>query len=349
MTKAETRPPQHDNPPDGIFVLQGDDRWGMEAAMKEIRQRCAGGEFGGLGFAWLDGRSVSRDELSTQVNSLALGSPARLLALDYALDFFRATEDYAWLEKLAAGLPASTTLALVVEDSKKYTKNGMMWQTVHAKHPLRKVLENTGRPATWLEFPLPSQREMPAWIANQARQRGVQMEGGAAAALAALVGNDLYQAQQEIIKTASYAGEGQPVTRDMVRLLCSRTREEDIFAMVDAAGLRNPAKALGLLSALLREQPTLFIFSMLARQVRLLIMAKEIMLEGGNENSIAKETGAHPFVAKKLMAQARLFEMTELEEMYRQLDRMDEQSKTGHATLEVLLETQVADLSRKKT
>jgi len=132
----------------------------------------------------------------------------------------------------------------------------------------------------------------------------------------------------------------------MIRLLCSPSREEDVFAMVDAAGQRNPGKALALLNALLRDQPLPFVFSMVARQFRLLIIAKEIMQEGGDEYAIAAEGNLHAFVAKKLAAQAPRFSMSELVDIYHQLDRMDERAKTGDATLEVMLETLIADLSK---
>ena len=49
------------------------------------------------------------------------------------------------------------------------------------------------------------------------------------AELANLVGSNLFQARQEITKALSYVGDGGTVTREDVRLLCSQSREEDIF------------------------------------------------------------------------------------------------------------------------
>lgn len=113
--------------------------------------------------------------------------------------------------------------------------------------------------------------------------------------------------------------------------------------MVDAAAQRNPGKALSLFNALLRDQPVQYIFSMVVRQFRLLIIAKEIIREGGDDKTIAAEANLHPFVARKLAEQAPRFSMDELETIYCRLDRMDEQSKTGNATLEVMLEALIAD------
>jgi DNA polymerase-3 subunit delta len=169
----------------------------------------------------------------------------------------------------------------------------------------------------------------------------------AAAELANLVGNNLFQARQEIAKALDYVGPEGTVTREDVRLLCSQSREEDIFDMVDAVGARNPQKALSLLERLLQDLPSQYIFSMLARQVRLLIMAREILDGHGSDKDLAARTHMHAFVAKKAMAQCQHFSMGELEALYRRLDRMDEDSKTGNATLEVAMESLIAELARK--
>ena len=44
--------------------------------------------------------------------------------------------------------------------------------------------------------------------------------------------------------------------------------------MVDAVGQRDARKALGLLRALMQDQPIQYIFTMLVRQVRLLIIGQ---------------------------------------------------------------------------
>jgi len=336
--KSEIRPPD-------IYVLQGDDELAIGSIIQKLKEHFTSGGFGEMNFVRLSAGSLSRSELANQLNLLPLGGGSRLVVLDTALDLFKSKEDLDWMELLLSKMPPTTTLALVVSDAKKYVKGQMVWQTVGPAHALRKLLKGLDQKIDWKECPKPTQREMPEWIANQARELGIEMEGRAAAELANLVGDDLFQARQEIIKAASYAGEGLVVTRDMVRLLCSPSREEDIFAMVDAAAQRNPGKALSLFNALLRDQPVQYIFSMVARQFRLLIIAKEIMLEGGDDKAIATEGNLHAFVAKKLAEQAPRFSIAELETIYRRLDRMDEQSKTGIATLEVLLESLLADLS----
>ena len=339
-TKEKEEIPQAD-----IYIIQGDDSLAVSDNVRELKDRHTAGGFGEMNFARLDGQSISKSEFAAQVNALPmLGS--RLVVLDDALALLKGKEDVAWLDSLLSAMPSTTAVVLVIEDSKKFSKGSLVWQTVGPGHALRKTISGLKRSSTWLEHPKPTQREMPEWIANQAVEMKLAMDSRAAAELANLVGDDLFLARQELIKAKTYAGEGEPITREMIRLLCSPSREEDVFAMVDAAGQRNPGKALSLLNALLRDQPLPFVFSMVARQFRLLIIAKEIMQEGGDEYAIAAEGNLHAFVAKKLAAQAPRFSMSELVDIYHQLDRMDERAKTGDATLEVMLETLIADLSK---
>lgn len=342
-----TRTKKQEEIPDAeIFILQGDDEIATAEVIHALKMRYIAGGFSEMNFIHLDGQSVSKAELAKQINTLSLGGGSRLIVLGEALEFIKKKEDAGWLEDRLVNMPEGTRVVILVPDSKKFVKGQWVWQAVGPNHAFRSAIEKLNRRAAWLERPKPLQREMPHWIVNQAAALGVQIESSAAYALANLVGNDLYQAKQELIKAASYAGQGQLVTREMIHLLCSPSREEDIFALVDEIGQRRPGRALALLNALMREEPIQYIFSMVARQIRLLIITKEIMEEGGDQNTVAAELGMHAFIAKKLATQAQRFTMHELQDIYCQLDRIDEGVKSGRATLEVTLETLIADLSR---
>ena len=335
------------NPNADIVVLQGDDELSIREAIAELARRQDAGGFGEMNSARLDGKTAVRAEVASALNMLPLGLTRRLVVLENALDCARSKDGSGWLSDLLKKMPASTQVVLVVPDTKRFKAGNLQWETVGEGHWLRGVLKEGGRQVAWLEMPLPGVREMPDWILREAKAQGVRFESGAAAELAAMIGVDLFQARQEVSKARSYVGEDGTVTRAMVRLLCSQSREEDIFALVDALGGRDARRALGLLNALLADQPAQYIFSMVARQVRLLLIAKEINAEGGGEREISAASKAHPFVARKLLEQCRRFSMEELRGIYRQLDELDEASKTGKGSLDVGLETLIAQLARK--
>jgi len=330
-----------------VWVIQGDDALAKQEAVHGLIKRHCAGSPGEMNLSRLDAAAAARAEISTALGMLPLGGEKRLVVLDQALEAAKGRDGQAWLEGALKALPESTVLALVVHDSQKYRGGRMVWQAVGEGHWLHQALEESGKFCRWLELPLPTARDMPGWIMVEVKRQGGEFEPGAAAELARLIGSDTLLARSEVAKALSFtAGEGK-VTRSVVRLLCSPSREEDVFKMLDAVGKRDARTALGMLGGLLRDQPIQYVFMMLVRQARLLMMAKEVLAEGGGEPQVIAESGVHSYVAGKLMEQSRHFRMEELEGIYRQLDRMDEGAKTGHETLEISLETLIAELSRK--
>lgn len=335
-------------PQANIYILQGDDELSIRDYLQEFTGQISEKSPGDLDITYLDGKAANRSEITQALNSLSLLSPQRVVVLEQALDALGTKESQVWLAEMLQQLPDSTLLVLLVPDSQRYRKGEMVWEKVGKKHWLRKSLLESGKKIEWQGMPLPSQRVMPGWIMAEAERQGGKgrFDGRAAAELANLVGNNLFQARQEIAKALSYVGTDGVVSREDVRLLCSQSREEDIFAMVDAVGTRNAKRALGLLQHLLQDMPAQYIYTMLARQVRILVMAKEVVDGGGKQNDLATRAHLHAFVAKKAIAQCRHFSMGELEGLYRQLDRMDEDAKTGNVTLEVAMETLIANIVR---
>ena len=329
-----------------IFVFQGDDELSIQESLHSLVEKFDNGAFAGMNSVRVDGRAIQRGELANHINMLPLGGEKRLVVVDNVLATLKAKSDREWLAEIIKAIPETTVLALVIPDTQKYKDGGKVWQAAGKGHWLRKALKDSGKAVEWIEKPLPSLRDMPGWILKEALAQGANFEKSAAAELANLVGNDLFQARQEIGKALSYCGKDETITREVVLQLCSQSREEDIFEMVDAVGQRDGRKALRLLRTLMQDLSIQYIFTMIVRQIRFLIIAKEVMDEGGGENEVASACGAAPFLARKLMDQGRRFSMNELTAIYRRLDGMDESSKTGTATLDVELETMIAEFSR---
>jgi DNA polymerase-3 subunit delta len=330
-----------------VIVFQGDDALTIQDLLTGLISRCQDGGWGAMNTVQLDGMTVAPGDFNTAINVLPLGGSTRLVILRDALEFSGNKDSREYLTRAIENLPDTSTLVLVFTDSQKYRKGEMVWQAAAGNHWLRKALKNSGRETQWLEFPLPSRREMPGWISKEAEAQGGKFEGAAAAELARLIGENTLQARQEIAKALSYSGSGNPVTRADVRLLCPLSTEEKIFTLVDAVGKRDARGAMALLQRMLIDFPIQYIFSMVARQIRQLIIAKEMLASGGNVEAIQSATGVPHFAAKKLAGQCRNFQIEELERIYRRLDRMDEESKTGRGKLEVSLECLIADISRK--
>ena len=331
-----------------VIILQGDDRLSIEEEIAAITEEVGQDAFSELNTTHLDGSNLLFDEISMQLNMFPLGGNKRIVILDNALETIGKKGARDWLQDILSNFSPTTMLVLILEDKKKFRKNAMVWEAVGDQHWLQKMINKFSGDARWIELSLPSDRKMPDWIIKEAEKQGGIFHPRAAVELSRLVGNDLFQARQEIGKAIFYVGDNNQVGVDIVRLLCASTKEESVFALVDAVGQRNGKLALKLLHELSTDMPTHYIFSMLVRQVRLLILAKEAIAEGGGEKGVMASCKLrHTFIAKKLISQARHFSIEALEDIYRTLDRMDEDSKVGRVTLDAALDGLIAGIITK--
>ena len=331
-----------------VIILQGDDRLSIEEEIAAITEEVGQDAFSELNTTHLDGSNLYFNEISMQLNIFPLGGNKRIVILDNALETIGKKGAQDWLQDILSNFPPTTMLVFILEDKKKFRKSAMVWEAVGGEHWLQKTIKQFSGDARWIELSLPSDRKMPAWIIKEAEKQGGIFHPRAAVELSRLVGNDLFQARQEIGKAIFYVGDNNQVSIDIVRLLCASTKEESVFALVDAVGQRNGKLALKLLRELSTDMPIHYIFSMLVRQVRLLILAKEALAEGGGEKDVMASCKLrHTFIAKKLISQARHFNIEALEDIYRTLDRMDEDSKVGRITLDAALDGLIAGIATK--
>lgn len=188
---------------------------------------------------------------------------------------------------------------------------------------------------------------MARWIQEQAQAAGGQITPQGAALLASLVGEDARLAYQEVQKLVAYTNYERPVDAEDVENLTAFVGQGDIFALVDALGNQNARIASGTLRQLLEKQDALPVFGMIVRQIRLLLLAREVLDAGGREVDVAREVKIHPFVAGKITTQSRHFTMQELERVYHHLLDIDEAIKTGKMAGDLALDTLVAELTHQ--
>ncbi len=178
----------------------------------------------------------------------------------------------------------------------------------------------------------PRESELPAWIARAARQAGLRLGPEVVQALILRAGTDLELLSQEIEKLRAFAGEGGRVGLDDLERLVGESRTVSVFALCDALGLRDLAGALRALRRLLGlGEPPVRLLYMLARHVRLLWIAREALDRPGRPDprAVAGDLGVPPFVARKLLDQARRWSVPGLRDALALLVRTDLALKTG--------------------
>ena len=161
-------------------------------------------------------------------------------------------------------------------------------------------------------FEQPTGKALARWAVGYAKKQGLVMPEDVAQGLVARCSNDKVRVSRETEKLALYATE--MATMEDVEVLCPPDLQSNIFAFVDALGMGNRSKALGLLEALVRTgEPPLRIVHMIRRQFRLLARAKVLFAGGASRSEVASTLKIPSFVARKLQEQAQKLSEEDLE------------------------------------
>jgi len=334
-----------------LYLVHGEDEFRRAEWLAEIKQTVALDEgLAALNTATLDGKHLTLEELEAACGALPFLADKRLVIV----------------EGLAARAEPRQGQALG-EGSKKAARNGaekkmadylasvppstdvVLYESakVSAANVFLAAVTNAGGRIVELQPPKPDSQELRNWAAQRARQRRAQFAPDALDQLVAFVGNNMRLLDQEIAKLATYA-DGRAITGEDVRRQVPSAREANVFEMVDALGRRDTRTALGRLHELLAEgEAAQHLLFMAARQVRLLIQARDLLDAGLPYVSLASELGVHPFVAQKVGDQARNFSMRTLRTLHAELVELDWAVKTGRLEAEAALDLFIAAAGRR--
>jgi DNA polymerase-3 subunit delta len=185
------------------------------------------------------------------------------------------------------------------------------------------------------------------WVLERAAARGIQVERTAAETLSELVGANLWALSGELDKLAQYAG-ARAITVNDVRTLTPAAREAGMFDLVDAAVEGRTPVALRLLRQMLDEgsESGTLILVMIARQLRNLVRAAELVEQRATQQAIGEATGvANQWALTKLIRQAGALGRAGAEQGLREAEAADVAVKSGTTDEALALELLVCRLA----
>ncbi len=319
-----------------IFFLYGNDEFAISRRLKDFESDFTDPTSADMNTARLEARSMSEDDLNNAVNAMPFLAPRRLVLLanpsaKYNNQSIR-KKFFEFIEKMQ-----DTTRLVMYESVEPRDAE---------KHWLVKWTEKNEKLIQAKAFMLPRLKDMTGWIVNETKNQGGKIEPRAAEMLKDMVGVDTRQAGMEIAKLLAYVNWARPITSQDVEAVCIVTSQQSVFDFVDALANGNGKSAQHLLHRLLENEDAFSLWGMVVRQFRLLIQAREILDNRGNQNDVARALGVHPFVAEKTTQQATRFSIESLESIYHRLLSIDEGVKTSQITLDLAMDTLVVELTR---
>ena len=195
------------------------------------------------------------------------------------------------------------------------------------------------------EFPLPRDRDMAGWIVQRAAQLNIDIEPAACAVLSDAVGRQPRLIDSELRKLSLYAN-GRRVVVDDVREMVAYVREANIFQAVDAVIDGRTGVALRLIRRIMDDgNPAVYVLTMIARQVRLLLLAKDMEARRRPREEIGRSLRLSGWVLNKTLQQARRLSMTHLVEAHARLVETDLTLKTKPIEDQLAIEILIAELT----
>ena len=323
-----------------LYLIYGDDSLAMTKIEKEMTARLGEESIAEMNISRFQG-SPRIEELRNAAFAMPFLAERRLVIVTKALDLVRGSKNKDAFLELISQMPQSSALVLMVETEIERKK----WKDFDAGHWLLKWAKTQSANQVWLrECSQPDAYNMRNWILEEVNRRNGQFVPAAAQELASHIGSNTQLASLEIDKLLNYVNFERPVEVDDVIELVSDVAALNVFDLVDTIAEGKKKEALQLLHGLLETEDIYMLFGMVVRQFRLLIMAREILDQGGNKEQISKQMGVHTFVAGKLEKQAHYFPQLELKHIYKKLLAIDENMKTSQMDAQIALDLFVSEL-----
>jgi DNA polymerase-3 subunit delta len=335
-----------------FYILHGDDDLALDQELAKLKQDAsAAADMNTHLFA---GAQVTMAELRHACDTIPFLADFRLVIVRGLLERLAparrsrdgepaAKEDPAWksafLADLLAYLPQipPTTRLIFLERT-----------SLDPSHRVLKLARDLGLKANThlIERKRPNAGELPGKVRERVKTKKGEISTEAAQLLANLIGSDMRMIELEIDKLLAYA-EGRPISVQDVQLLVSQAREAVIFELTDCLARRETARALRIVHHLLDDgSEPLFVLSMLARQIRILMQVGGLRSQRLGQQEIVSRLGLHPFVVEKALAQVGAFSMEQLQAAHRRILSADWAIKTGEIEPPLALDMLVVDLSR---
>lgn len=304
-----------------IYLLYGPERWLWGKLKEAVRRTVLGKKGGSLNHDRFMADEVSCEVVASCVRTVPMLGRKRLVEVSSVEKW--STAQLAELEPLLSDFPGHACLLLTGDqvDGRLKTVKQMAKLGVVAK------MES------------PDRRQLGAFLRRAAVGHGITLDMRVASLMVELVGRDLGMLLSALEKACLYAAGESALTERHIMDVVADTRQGIIFELTDALGVRSLDGALEALRRLMGDQePPQRILVMLARQVRLLLMARQAIDEGLPPSRLAEHLKLHAFVAQKLASQVHGFTQKSLRLAFQEVAGADLALKMSRADAQIVLE-----------
>ncbi len=322
-----------DQPVPPVVAISGEDAYLRREALDEAcRRALGGGEDDDLSVGRFSGDSASLSDVLDEVRTLPFLAKTRIAVIDNADPFVSAHRKE--LEAYAEKPSSSGVLILMVKSWPANTR-------------LAKLVDKVGLA---IDAKSPSERELPAWLVEMARQQDKKLESDAARLLLELVGPEVGLLASEVEKLATYVGDRKTIKSEDVTRMVGAGRLETIWRVIDAATTGRGGEALEDIDRLLGSgEPPFKLLGALGSSLSRVHHAGELRLKRLEPREACREAGIKPFAVETTLKQHTHLGPTRVRRLPEMLLRTDLDLK-GFSQLppRTVLEKLIVELARPR-
>ena len=323
-----------------IYLLYGGDDLGVQECLTSMKENITPAETRDVNISVLDGTEVGLGELTAVCDTVPFLAERRMVVVRGLLSRFerrftsRAApsrepplEEWAALRDYLPRVPETTDLVFV--DGLLRGSNSLLALV----RPLAQVRA----------FPLPRAGELRQWVRQRAASRAIDIEPQAVDALVETIGPNTRVIDMELQKLSLYRW-AQTIRRQDAIELVSYARDVNIFAAIDAVLEGRTGDGIRHVDQLLESgHSPPYLITMMARQVRQLLLAKELKAQGLAPAEVGNRMSLSGFPLRKTLEQERAFTAEHLVQFHHRLLEADLRLKTGASDDRLELEMLIAE------
>lgn len=266
---------------DPVYIFTGDQIHLIEKALLELRNAVLGPE-DDMNYIVFHGDAASSQEIVESASTMPMFSSGKVIVVKNAHKL--KAKDLEFIESYLESPSPQANLVMVFSDGK-------------APKIKKKKLPR-------YDFSLQKGNTVSA-VRQQAQNLGFNITPKAAQTLISLVGEDLQELNNELIKLSLYRSDSHQIDIDDIEKHTKRSQFGDVFALINAISKKNTRDAHKALSDLHQQgEEPLSVLSRLIWRIRLIWKAKELSDQKMPKDQIIKElrmsSGAYYYLSQDL-------------------------------------------------
>lgn len=310
-----------------VYFIYGAEDYLTEEAVGELKGRGITESFESLNYQVFDAKTMDAGEVLTAAGTMPAFSERRVVVVKGA-DGLKAAQVKSFVEYVKN--PSPTTCLVFVADTGKVNKNTEFY----------KILNKSGAVVQLARL---KDHELLRWIKKEAERQGKKITDPASRKLLVIAGTRLREIKNELDKIVLYAGDKEVVAESDVDGAGLDCREETIFGLSDAIGVKDLKRAMKIYGKVANEPP-LKVLGAMARQIRTLLKLKSLQRRRVPKNGLAPKLGVPPWHLDSYISRSRHFTEGELRGAVVKLAGADMALKTGRLPQNLVITGLIMDL-----